>query len=145
MVEEEKREKRISDRLASQFEATLAGQEPRGTNINNWAGIAKKCFALAKVYVSPDPVRQVLECEANQPVESDVPWQHRLSPKGYMHTRASRNAHILRATACLARGEAKKTQPEVLLFEVVREVRAQDKPSAVESRWWLAAGQRSAS
>ena len=40
-------------------------KEPRGTNIYNWPGIVKKCFALAKVYVSPGPVRQVLECEAN--------------------------------------------------------------------------------
>ncbi|KAL3932721.1 MAG: hypothetical protein SGPRY_000589 [Prymnesium sp.] len=81
----------------SQFEATtLAGQEPRGTNIYNWPGIVKKCFTLAKVYVSPDLVRQVLECEANPLNLMYVPWLHRLPSKGYMHTRASRNYAQLR-------------------------------------------------
>ena len=65
MVEKEDQEKKVTPVLVSQFESTLAGVEPRGVAITNWPRIVKKCFALAKVYVSPDPVRQVLECEAN--------------------------------------------------------------------------------
>lgn len=65
MVSEEKHEKKISPRLVRQFEATLAGNVPRGTSISNWQRIVKKSFALAKVYVALDPVRQVLECKAN--------------------------------------------------------------------------------
>ncbi|KAL3918071.1 MAG: hypothetical protein SGPRY_006152 [Prymnesium sp.] len=65
MVTEEKHEKKTSPRLVRQFQATLASNVPRGTSISNWQRIVKKCFALAKVYVAPDPVRQVLECKAN--------------------------------------------------------------------------------
>lgn len=49
----------------TQFEATLRGELPRGVTWNNFKSLVKMALGLAKVYVSRNPLSQVMECEAN--------------------------------------------------------------------------------
>ena len=57
--------RRISQTVVRKFEATLRGEVPRGTNIKNFEKVTLAGLALAKVYVSEDPIAQCIECEMN--------------------------------------------------------------------------------
>lgn len=59
------RQQTISAGNVASFEATLQGRLPRGVTLQNFNGLVKAGLGIAKVYVSPDPLAQVLECEAN--------------------------------------------------------------------------------
>lgn len=54
-----------TDLAVSQFESTLLGEIPRGASGSNLKRVVRMSLGLAKVYVSPQPMAQVIECKAN--------------------------------------------------------------------------------